>query len=83
MKKRILKIISAIISAAVLFTCGMIPANASYDFISHGVPKNREELEALKEYIRKCHNRDSYFKQVIKSYYDTYKDADRTIYKLK
>lgn len=39
--------------------------------------------QALKEYIRKCHNRDSYFKQVIKSYYDTYEDADRTIYKLK
>lgn len=39
--------------------------------------------QALKDYIRKCHNRDRYFKQVIKSYYDTYEDADRTIYTLK
>ena len=39
--------------------------------------------QALKDYIRKYHNRERYFKQVIKSYYDTYEAADRTIYTLK
>lgn len=37
----------------------------------------------LKNEIKRCHRRDASFKKVIQSYYDTFKDADRSIYKLK
>lgn len=37
----------------------------------------------LKDQIRRCHQRDAHFKQVIKSYYDTFVDADHSIYKIK
>lgn len=37
----------------------------------------------LKRLIKKCHNRDMHFKEVMKSYYDAFDDADRSIYKLK
>lgn len=36
----------------------------------------------LKENIRKCNNHDSHFKTVIKSYYETFEDADKTIIKI-
>lgn len=39
--------------------------------------------EFFKYYIKKCHNRDMHFKEVMKSYYDAFDDADRSIYKLK
>lgn len=37
----------------------------------------------LKDEIKRCHQRDASFKKVIQSYYDTFEDADRSIYKLK
>ncbi|UTY39283.1 hypothetical protein NMU03_00130 [Allocoprobacillus halotolerans] len=37
----------------------------------------------LKDEIRRCHQRDAHFKKVIQSYYDTFEDADRSIYKIK
>lgn len=37
----------------------------------------------LKDEIRRCHQRDAHFKKVLQSYYDTFEDADHSIYKIK
>lgn len=37
----------------------------------------------MKFYIKKCHNRNTAFKELMKKFYDTFEDADRSIYKIK
>lgn len=67
---------------------GIIDSVAEYGQRNHiqqvdGVLEGYDFNEVLKYYLKKCHNRDTRFKQVIKRYYDTFEDADHTIYKLK
>ncbi len=52
----------------------------------HSIYEVLEEYDInaiLKEEIRKCHQRDAHFKEVIQNYYDTFEDADHSIYKIK
>ena len=67
---------------------GIIDSVVEYGQRNHiqqvdGILEEYDFNELLKYYIKKCHNRDAHFKQVIKRYYDTFEDADHTLYKLK
>lgn len=45
--------------------------------------EKRAMLRQMQDGFIRYHHRDAYFKQVIKSYYDTFIDADHSIYKIK
>ena len=45
--------------------------------------EKRAMLRQMQDGFIRCHQRDTHFKQVIKSYYDTFIDADHSIYKIK
>lgn len=67
---------------------GIIESIVEYGKLRHinSVEEIMEDYDMnaiLKDQIRRCHQRDAHFKQVIKSYYDTFIDADHSIYKIK
>lgn len=49
------------------------------DGIVDGIDVN----EFMRYYIKRCYHRDLKFKELMKSFYETFEDADRSIYKIK
>ena len=39
--------------------------------------------EFMRFYIKKCHNRDRNFNELMKQYYESFDDADKKIYRIK
>lgn len=58
---------------------------AKRNHISHleGLLEEYDINEFLLYYIKKCHNRDRYFQNIMKEFYETFDDADPRIYKVK
>ena len=48
-----------------------------------GIVENYDVNEYLKYYIQDCHNCDCKFKELVQKYYDTFEDADKSIYRIK